>query len=48
MDWRVLVVLGPVLLAVGWAAFNIFKATKSGEAKIFGKQGNILPWLNED
>ena len=26
MDWRVLVVLAPILLAGGWAVFNIGKA----------------------
>jgi photosystem II PsbY protein len=26
MDWRVLVVLSPLLLAAGWAVFNIGKA----------------------
>lgn len=23
IDWRILVVLGPIVVAVGWAAFNI-------------------------
>ncbi len=26
MDWRVLLVLAPILLAGGWAVFNIGKA----------------------
>ncbi|MBF2034298.1 MAG: photosystem II protein Y [Leptolyngbyaceae cyanobacterium T60_A2020_046] len=26
MDWRILVVLAPVILAASWAAFNIGKA----------------------
>ncbi|MBD2161312.1 MAG: photosystem II protein Y [Limnothrix sp.] len=26
MDWRVLVVVSPLLLAAGWAVFNIGKA----------------------
>ncbi|MEM9512371.1 MAG: photosystem II protein Y [Cyanobacteria bacterium J06642_2] len=43
MDWRILIVFGPVLMAVGWAAFNIIKAAVNGEAKLFGEQGNV-PW----
>lgn len=30
MDWRVLIVVGPVLLAASWAVFNIFRAWKQG------------------
>lgn len=26
MDWRILIVLSPVLLAAGWALFNIGRA----------------------
>ncbi|MEM8544743.1 MAG: photosystem II protein Y [Cyanobacteria bacterium P01_H01_bin.119] len=26
MDWRILVVLSPILLAASWAAFNIGRA----------------------
>ncbi|WP_017721768.1 photosystem II protein Y [Kamptonema formosum] len=26
MDWRVLIVVGPLLLAAGWAVFNIAPA----------------------
>ncbi len=26
MDWRVLVVVGPILIAAGWAVFNIAAA----------------------
>lgn len=26
MDWRVLVVLGPIIIAASWAAFNIAAA----------------------
>jgi photosystem II PsbY protein len=40
MDWRVLVVLGPVALVVLWAAFNLGKAVIKGEATLFGKYGN--------
>ena len=43
MDWRVIVVLGPILLAVGWAGFNIYKSVVSGETKLFGDRGNA-PW----
>ena len=40
MDWRVLVVLGPIALVAVWAAFNLGKAVIKGEASLFGKQGN--------
>jgi photosystem II PsbY protein len=40
MDWRVLVVLGPIALVAVWAAFNLGKAVIKGEATLFGKQGN--------
>ncbi|NEO83730.1 MAG: photosystem II protein Y [Spirulina sp. SIO3F2] len=26
MDWRLLIVFGPLLIALGWAGFNIFAA----------------------
>ncbi|MEM7769210.1 MAG: photosystem II protein Y [Cyanobacteria bacterium P01_E01_bin.6] len=26
MDWRIVVVLSPLILAAGWAGYNIFKA----------------------
>ncbi|MEM8638108.1 MAG: photosystem II protein Y [Cyanobacteria bacterium P01_G01_bin.54] len=26
MDWRLIVVFGPLLIAAGWAGFNIFAA----------------------
>ncbi|MGB0561473.1 MAG: photosystem II protein Y [Spirulinaceae cyanobacterium] len=26
MDWRVIIVFGPILIAAGWAGFNIFAA----------------------
>jgi len=29
MDWRLLVVLLPLLVAAGWAGFNIFSAALS-------------------
>ncbi len=40
MDWRVLVVLGPIGLVAVWAAFNLGRAVIKGEATLFGKQGN--------
>lgn len=40
LDLRVLIVFGPILLAVSWAAFNIIRAAASGEAKLFGEKGN--------
>jgi photosystem II PsbY protein len=40
MDWRVLVVLGPIVLVAAWAAFNLGRAVIKGEASLFGKQGN--------
>ncbi|NJK35215.1 MAG: photosystem II protein Y [Oscillatoriales cyanobacterium SM2_2_1] len=40
LDLRPLIVLGPVVLVVGWAAFNIIRAAIKGEAALFGKQGN--------
>jgi photosystem II PsbY protein len=38
MDWRLLVVLAPVLLAGGWAVFNIGKAAL----------GQIQAFLNKE
>ncbi|MDX2256816.1 MAG: photosystem II protein Y [Pseudanabaenaceae cyanobacterium bins.39] len=40
MDMRVFLVLGPIVLVVLWAAFNLGKAVIKGEASLFGKQGN--------
>jgi photosystem II PsbY protein len=39
-DFRPLIVLGPIVLVVLWAAFNIIKAAVKGEAKLFGEKGN--------
>ncbi len=39
-DLRPLIVLGPIVLVIGWAAFNLGKAVLKGEASLFGKQGN--------
>ena len=46
MDWRVLVVLGPIIMVAGWAAYNIYKDVQAGNTKIFGDQGN-LPWQDK-
>ncbi|AFY70762.1 Photosystem II protein Y [Thalassoporum mexicanum PCC 7367] len=48
MDLRVLIVLGPIVLVIGWAAFNILTAAAKGEAKLFGKRGNNPLDLNEE
>ncbi len=40
IDLRPLIVLAPIVLVVGWAAFNIIKAAVKGEAKLFGARGN--------
>jgi photosystem II PsbY protein len=40
LDLRPLVVLGPIVLVIGWAAFNIITAAMKGEAYLFGKRGN--------
>ncbi len=40
MDLRVLIVLGPIVLVIGWAAFNIIRAAIKGEAALFGSKGN--------
>ncbi|MDX2273617.1 MAG: photosystem II protein Y [Cyanobacteriota bacterium] len=40
IDFRPVIVLGPIILVVGWAAFNIAKAAIKGEAKLFGEKGN--------
>ncbi|MEI6427323.1 MAG: photosystem II protein Y [Pseudanabaena sp. ELA607] len=40
MDLRVLIVVGPIVLVIGWAAFNIISAAIKGEASLFGSKGN--------
>ncbi len=40
IDFRPLLVLGPIVLVIGWAAFNLTKAVTKGEAKLFGSRGN--------
>ncbi len=38
MDWRLLVVLLPVLVAAGWAVYNIASAALVQFQKLFNKQ----------
>jgi photosystem II PsbY protein len=38
MDWRVLIVLAPVLLAGGWAAFNIGAAALRQVRTFLGRE----------
>jgi photosystem II PsbY protein len=38
MDWRVLVVLAPVLLAGGWAVYNIGKLALAQVQSFLNKQ----------
>jgi photosystem II PsbY protein len=40
IDFRPFIVLGPIILVVGWAGFNIIRAAIKGEAKLFGEKGN--------
>lgn len=40
IDFRPILVLGPIILVAGWAAFNMAKAVNKGEVKLFGKRGN--------
>jgi photosystem II PsbY protein len=40
IDLRPLIVLAPIVLVAGWAAFNIIRAAIRGEAKLFGARGN--------
>jgi photosystem II PsbY protein len=37
MDWRIVVVLAPIILAGSWAAFNIFQAAMVQLNKALGK-----------
>lgn len=37
MDWRVVVVLAPIILAASWAGFNIFQAALGQLNKALGK-----------
>ena len=39
MDWRVLVVLAPLAIAAGWAAFNILAAALAQAQKFLNKEG---------
>lgn len=38
MDWRVLVVLAPLLIAAGWAVFNIGKLALAQVQNFLNKQ----------
>ncbi|HIK38351.1 MAG: photosystem II protein Y [Geminocystis sp.] len=38
MDWRLLIVLLPVLVAAGWAVYNIAAAAVEQFQKLFNKQ----------
>ncbi len=38
MDWRVLVVVGPILIAASWAAFNIAAAAIGQIQTFFNKE----------
>jgi len=38
IDWRVLIVFSPVLLAAGWAVFNIGQAALKQFQGFFNKQ----------
>jgi photosystem II PsbY protein len=40
IDFRPLIVLGPIALVIAWAVFNISKAVVKGEASLFGSRGN--------
>ncbi|MCA1903358.1 MAG: photosystem II protein Y [Cyanobacteria bacterium M5B4] len=40
IDLRPVIVLAPIVLVAGWAAFNIISAAMKGEAKLFGARGN--------
>lgn len=38
MDWRILVVLSPLLLAAGWAGYNILAAALGQVQKFLNKE----------
>ena len=40
MDWRILVVIAPILLAGGWAVFNIGKAALAQVQGILDKSND--------
>ena len=40
MDWRILIVFGPVILAASWALFNIAKAALSQAQDFLNKEEN--------
>lgn len=37
-DWRLIVVLGPILIAAGWAGFNIFAAALNQVQTVLNKK----------
>jgi len=38
MDWRIVVVLAPIILAASWAGFNIFRAAMGQLNKALGRE----------
>ncbi len=38
MDWRILIVLLPLLVAAGWAGFNIFAVALNQVQEFFNKR----------
>ncbi|CCQ60537.1 photosystem II protein Y [Crocosphaera watsonii] len=38
MDWRILVVVGPIVIAAGWAGFNIAAAAIGQIQGFFNKE----------
>lgn len=40
IDLRPVLVLLPVILVIGWAAFNIGKDVIAGKTQLFGSRGN--------
>lgn len=38
IDWRLLIVFGPLLVALGWAGFNIFAAALNQFNSTIGKE----------
>lgn len=39
MDWRIVVVLAPLLIAASWAVFNILSAALQQVQKFLNKEG---------
>lgn len=38
IDWRIVIVLSPILLAAGWAGFNIFAAALNQLQNVLNKK----------